>query len=308
MLPGFETHLAEEDHDFLITVLGSGSAGNATLLRVGASAYLIDLGLSATRLCEGARQLGIRAMHPTRKPESRLSLDNGVQLAGALLTHTHDDHVREAALRFLHHNGGILWAHDSHAATLEPSPWFRKLAGAGKVETFSRAPLQLGPSLFVKPLRLPHDSIHTFGFVFHYKAPSGEAHKFSYLADLGEFPSAFVHEVADSDVLALEFNHDEELERRSGRAPATISRVLGPYGHLSNSQAAHALGRVLKASRRRPHHVILLHLSRECNRELLAQSEAQRVLDRYAPCAKIVVAKQDQPLPPISLSGRNGTA
>ncbi len=306
MLPGFETDLAE-NRDFLITVLGSGSAGNSTLLKVGSAAYLIDLGLSATRLCEGATRLGIPALHPTRKQERRVSLDHGVRLEGALLTHTHDDHVREAALRFLHHNGATLWAHDSHAAALEPSPWFGKLAAADKVKTFARAPVQLGPSLFVKALRLPHDSIHTFGFVFHYKSPSGQTHKFSYLADLGEFPSAFVREVADSDVLALEFNHDEELERRSGRAPSTIARVLGPYGHLSNEQAAQALGRILKASRNRPHHVILLHLSRECNRELLAKSEAQKVLDRYAPAAKILVAKQDQALPPISLFGRNGT-
>jgi len=42
-------------------------------------------------------------------------------------------------------------------------------------------------------------------------------------------------------------------------------RVMGNAGHLSNDQALAAIRQVLARSRRAPRHVVLLHLSRQCN-------------------------------------------
>jgi len=36
-----------------------------------------------------------------------------------------------------------------------------------------------------------------------------------------------VEALADVDLLGVEFNHDVEMQRRSGRSPALIARVLG---------------------------------------------------------------------------------
>jgi phosphoribosyl 1,2-cyclic phosphodiesterase len=298
------------DDEFIIRVLGSGSAGNCTVVRAGGAACLIDVGLSATRICEGAGQMGVALAHPTRRRDPARPAGGGavVRLEAALLTHTHEDHVRDAALRLLAHNGATLWAHASHLAQLRAMKWFDALYEARRLQRFTTAPWPLTRSTLVRPLRLPHDSEHTFGFVFVHRTSSGRTHKFSYLADLGEFEPALAKEIADSDVLALEFNHDEEMERCSGRSPATITRVLSSHGHLSNRQAAAALAAILRASSRRlPHHLILLHLSRDCNREELALRAAREVLAAHSPSTTILVARQHEPLPPVNLIGSNGS-
>src|SRR5262249_32307377 len=85
--------------------------------------------------------------------------------------------------------------------------------------------------------------------------------------------------LADVDLLAVEFNHDEELERSSGRSPRLIARVLGDEGHLSNHQAAGLLRAVLaRTPNGRLRHVVQLHLSRDCNRPTLARAAAQAIL------------------------------
>lgn len=85
--------------------------------------------------------------------------------------------------------------------------------------------------------------------------------------------------LADVDLLAVEFNHDVELEYASGRMPRLIARVLGDEGHLSNSQAAELVQAVLARSPNgRPRHLVQLHLSRECNRPSLARAAALAAL------------------------------
>ena len=44
-------------------------------------------------------------------------------------------------------------------------------------------------------------------------------------------------EFTDLDLLALEFNHDEDLQKNSKRPQFLIERIMGNEGHLSNYQA-----------------------------------------------------------------------
>src|SRR5438094_168685 len=82
--------------------------------------------------------------------------------------------------------------------------------------------------------------------------------------------------LSDLDLLALEFNHDESMQMESGRPRDLIDRILGPHGHLSNRQAGALLQAILNCSRRvRPHTIVPLHLSRECNRSALAEAAAR---------------------------------
>ena len=60
-----------------------------------------------------------------------------------------------------------------------------------------------------------------------------------------------VDALADVDLLGVEFNHDVELERYSGRHPVLIARNLGQRGHLSNDQGADFLSALLERSRQR---------------------------------------------------------
>jgi phosphoribosyl 1,2-cyclic phosphodiesterase len=299
------------ENDFLITVLASGSAGNCTLVRDGERAYFLDLGLPARRILESAHRLGIYLEHPRiRAPFDGTERGPAVRAHAALLTHTHDDHVQAAALGLLPQNAMTLYAHRTHVKPLSNHKYFTAVEEQGRLQLFSAAPFQLSAETFAHPIRLSHDSQETFGFVFFHRAPHGREYKFTYLADLGHYDSDIVEAAADSDVLALEFNHDEKMELQSGRSPATIDRVLGPYGHLSNKQAAALLRKILRSShrKRRPHTLILLHLSRECNVPSLALEEARRVVAHDSPETQILVARQDAPLAPVSLVRENGRA
>jgi hypothetical protein len=85
--------------------------------------------------------------------------------------------------------------------------------------------------------------------------------------------------LADVDVLGVEFNHDVAMQRGSGRSPALIARNLGDFGHLSNRQAAGLVRSILqRSSRDRVCHLVLLHLSEQCNRPELAIHEAREVV------------------------------
>jgi phosphoribosyl 1,2-cyclic phosphodiesterase len=100
------------------------------------------------------------------------------------------------------------------------------------------------------------------------------------------------------DLLALEFNHDVEMQRSSGRHPMLIARCLGDEGHLSNEQAAELLSETIRRSTaRRLRQLIQLHLSRQCNRPSLAQAAAQSVIDAIDLDIAIHTALQDRPSP-----------
>lgn len=296
-------------HDFRICVLASGSAGNCTLLCDGEHALLIDVGVSAKTIVEACRRLGVSLHHPRSRLEQNTTSFGQVKPVAALLTHTHSDHVNSGGLSLLPHNKMTLFAHKTHLNTLNGHQHISKLRENSLLEEFRSAPFQITSRTFVQPLRLSHDCLHTFGFVFIHKPARGREHKFSYVADLGTFDDELVDAIADSQVLAIEFNHDEEMERLSGRSPATIERVLGPYGHLSNRDAAALLEKVVRRShpKRRPTDVILLHLSRDCNTPRHALREAKRALARLSWDCRLWVAFQDKPLEPISLLGGNGS-
>jgi hypothetical protein len=163
--------------------------------------------------------------------------------------------------------------------------------------------LPLAAGLTCRPLPVCHDGGPTFGFRFDGRSDLfGNATSLAYLADLGCWDHALIEAASDVDLLALEFNHDVEMEHRSGRMPRLIARVLGDEGHLSNEQAAGFLWEVLRRTRSgRLRHVVQLHLSRDCNHPDLAALAARRILLEYGSTAAVHTACQDTVSPAFRL-------
>jgi phosphoribosyl 1,2-cyclic phosphodiesterase len=276
------------------TVLASGSAGNASLLQAGDFGLLLDLGL-------GPRQLAARlAAHGA----------SWQRVQAALLTHTHGDHWNERTLAHLVRLRIPLYCHPEHEGMLlSYSHGFMALRKAKLVRPYeAHVDLNLAPGLTCRPLPLRHDSAPTFGFRFEGGADLfGEPCRLGYAADLGCWHADLARALADVDLLALEFNHDEMLERSSGRSERLIARVLGDAGHLSNNQAAELLREILRLSEPgKLRHVVQLHLSRECNRRELAVAAARRVLAEYDDQVQIHTARQETAGPSLGLGGVNG--
>ncbi len=271
------------------TVLASGSSGNATLVQANDFGVLIDVGLGPRQFATRLREVG----------SSWSSVD------AVLLTHTHSDHWKDRTFAYLQRAGIPLYCHpDHHPVLLAYSPAFSNLLAAGLVRPFEAwQRLLLAPGLHCQPLPVRHDSGATFGFRLD-GAPDlfGRAPALAYAADLGTWDAPLAEQLADVDLLALEFNHDVSLERSSGRAPRLVARVLGDEGHLSNDQASALVADVLRRSPGRLRHLVQLHLSRDCNRRSLAREAARRALDGTCPEVRLHTAHQHVPGSPLLLS------
>ena len=111
----------------------------------------------------------------------------------------------------------------------------------------------------------------------------------------------------DVDLLGIEFNHDVELQKSSRRPEFLIERNLGDGGHLSNVQAANLLQAVLSRSNHgAPRHVVLLHLSEQCNQPDLALQAARDGLLAAGREAQVHLARQTLASPSILLSAGRG--
>jgi phosphoribosyl 1,2-cyclic phosphodiesterase len=269
------------------TVLASGSGGNASLVQTENFGVLIDAGLGPRQLAARLKAAGLS-----------WSLVQAV-----LLTHTHSDHWKDRTLAHLTRRQIPLYCHpDHHPPLLTYSPAFAGLLSAGLVRPFEAGQdLALAPGLRCRPLPIRHDGGATFGFRLE-GSPDlfGRPVALGYVADLGSWDEDLVGHLADVDLLAVEFNHDVDLEYASGRTPHLIARVLGDEGHLSNEQAAALVQAVLRRSPAgRLQHLVQLHLSRDCNRPALAQKAARAALAGLSTAARVHTAHQDVPTPAL---------
>jgi phosphoribosyl 1,2-cyclic phosphodiesterase len=180
------------------------------------------------------------------------------------------------------------------------------LTDAGLVRPFTPGePLELSAGMTVRPVAVPHDSDPTYGF--RIDGPPGlfePQWSIGYAADLGEARPDLVEAFADVNVLAIEFNHCEHMERASGRPRFLVQRVLGSHGHLSNDQAADAVRAVVRASAPGSlKHVVQLHLSRDCNTPIKAHAAGRAALDEVRSSAAVLTAQQYAASRIISLDG-----
>jgi phosphoribosyl 1,2-cyclic phosphodiesterase len=266
-------------------VLASGSRGNATLIRSGGAGLLIDLGIGPRTLEARLRSVGAGWPH----------------VAAALLTHTHGDHVDDATLHALCRRRVPLYCHEGHRAGLSDRSNFRALDAAGLVRHYDERPFLAPTGAGIEPLELSHDGGPTFGFRVEARTGRGSRGvSLGYVADTGSWTPAMADLLTDVDLLGVEFNHDVEMQVRSGRSPQLIARNLGDRGHLSNRQGAEFVSAVLKRSGRGAvRHLVLLHLSEQCNLPGLALCEARAAVRGTGRKVAVHAARQAPAFPDL---------
>ncbi len=232
------------DADLALCVLSSSSGGNCSALLLGRGEarrlYLIDLGLSPrrTRALLGAVGVG------------------DLPISGVLLTHLDDDHCNPA------------WASPGSGLLSDPAPWYihkRHRGRAQRAGFLHRRTLVFEdgfdlPTARVRVLHTAHDDLGVATFRFECE----HAH-LGFATDVGHAGEDLVRHLHGLDVLAIESNYCPRMQRASARPEFLKRRIMGGHGHLSNQQCAQAVA--LMAPRE---HVVLLHLSRQCNSPPLA--------------------------------------
>ncbi|MFM1801915.1 MAG: putative metallo-hydrolase YycJ [Planctomycetota bacterium] len=271
------------------TVLASGSKGNSALISIDGRHSLIDVGLSARHLGKRLDQFGLRFS----------------QIQEVILTHTHGDHVHGTALEALAKHGVRFWCHDSHVKALKNKPGFQDMVGNGLVSHYRCQPFESLTGLRVAPIELQHGPGQTFGFRVNHDLPGkGLSASIGYLADVGCWNESHVSHFLNCNLLAIEFNHDVQMTRESGRHPMVIHRNLSDDGHLSNDQASELLQLLIQNSTMvKPSEIVLLHISGDCNTEELALKSAQKTVEAVdIGWIPVTAARQDSPLEPMPVS------
>lgn len=275
-----------------LTVLASGSSGNATLVQAGDFGLLIDCGLGERVLSSRLRQrsLSWRAVH------------------ALILTHTHTDHWHKTAMAAVAKHKLPVYCHAAHAQCLHDCcEGFQCSRSQGRVHFYHEGQwLSLGGGMRLLPLTVSHDCEATFAF--RIEGPMGlfgPAWAIGYAADLGSWTVDLAKALADVDLLALEFNHDEQMQRTSRRPEFLKKRVLGDHGHLSNRQAA-AMLRATREHSAEPclRYVVSLHRSRECNEPALVKQTLEECLCGECRPPEYVLAEQHEPTPTIEIGPR----
>jgi phosphoribosyl 1,2-cyclic phosphodiesterase len=189
-----------------ITVLGSGSGGNCTLLESGGTRVLVDVGFGPRSVRRRLREAG-------------LALG---KIDAVLITHGHRDHV--AGLPSLVEQLQIpVFLNEGTREEVA------SLNGTDRQESFeSGSPFAIG-TFEIEAFDVPHDSAQPVGFRF-----SAEGMKGAFATDLGEITSSIIPFLSSCQWLVLESNHDEELLKIGPYPWELKQRVLGRRGHLSN--------------------------------------------------------------------------
>lgn len=234
-----------------LTVLGSGSSGNCAVVSTGETTLLIDAGLSARQIVTRLAMIGT-------------SIDD---VDGILLSHEHGDHTC-----------GIDVLCRKRAIPLLCTPLTQESV-AGTLDARCKPRWQLmetGSSFQFRDLRVqsfsvPHDAVDPVGFVVE-----DQESRLGVLSDVGFITNLIRERLRGAHSLFIESNYDTKLLEADTKRPWSIKqRISSRHGHLSNDQVAELVEAVAHDEL---HHVLLGHLSDDCNNPELAISRVHEAL------------------------------
>jgi phosphoribosyl 1,2-cyclic phosphodiesterase len=240
--------------------LGSGSSGNAMVVRSAGTAVMLDCGFGVAEANRRLARLGMQ-------------MD---ELDAIIVTHEHSDHIGGVARLARRHDIPV-WM--SHGTWRGLESMFEDIK-VNLVE--GHAAFSVGDVL-VEPFPVPHDAREPAQYVF-----SDGSVRLGVLTDTGEGTRHIERTLATCDAIVLECNHDVDMLARSNYPARLRRRISSRVGHLDNAAAATLLSTVGGS---RLQHIIAAHLSEQNNTPELARAALAAALD----CAPdwIGVAYQD---------------
>ena len=272
-----------------LSVLGSGSTGNAVLIVAGNTRVLVDAGLSAKEI---ARRLSLMGEDVQR-------------LDAVLVTHEHGDHA--GGLRVL--LGSVDCPVYISAQTLDAyvserfnvsndEPRRRAKALRDRVETIqSSRDFRIGEIDF-HPFTIPHDAVDNFGFTATHQGV-----KIATVMDFGHMTTLVTERLRGCAAIVIESNHSRDMLKACENYPWDLKqRILSRLGHLSNEDLADWLKDGFDGCAR---YIVLAHLSLRANNPYLAKISAEVALRErtplFPPETEFLLSSPKEPTPWIEV-------
>ena len=260
--------------------LFSGSDGNCCFLEVDNRRYLIDAGFSGKKIESNLKILGI--------DPSTIDL--------IFLTHEHIDHIKGVGVLARKYNipvyaNKLTWQNMTKCGEISSDLKFH----------FEKEESKIFDNVVVNSFGVSHDAINPQFYTFEC-----DGKRVSILTDTGYVSDKMIDYVKDSHTIVYESNHEENV-LLSGPYPwTTKQRILSDMGHLSNTDSANYLTKIVGDNTK---NVFLAHLSEQNNTKELARMAADMTLkhkdidcvleaDKTIDCNnKIVIMDTDPAIP-----------
>jgi phosphoribosyl 1,2-cyclic phosphodiesterase len=253
-----------------VSILGSGSRGNAALVTTSRVRVLVDAGFSFRSLCKRMAEIG----------ESADSLD------AVLISHEHSDHISGLPVLSRKTKAPIYMT----GRTADAIDWGEKKPDERQphIEKYEAGAKLVIGDLEIETFTIPHDAVDPVGFTFRQNG-----FKVGLATDLGYMTESIKRYIHGCDMLVLESNHDLEMLKVGPYPWFVKQRVMSRVGHLSNQAVSDYLSTEFDLQTRI---LVLAHLSGNNNHPEIARMFADQALQQAgAAQTRLLVADQDRP-------------
>ena len=241
-----------------VSVIASGSKGNAAILLFNEKVVLIDAGVTCSYIKDKLESLNI------------------TKIDYVLLTHVHVDHI-----------GGLKQIIKTYNPKIFLSlGMYEELAI--KLDNYEIIESDFNiDDLNVEIIKTSHDVKDSNGYIFNHNNIS-----VVYITDTGYINTKYHQKLKNKNMYIIESNHDIE-KLMNGKYPYYLKqRILSDEGHLSNKDCSYYLKTFIGNLTT---NIILIHLSEENNSEELAYNELKKVLNEInRDDINIIISKQKE--------------
>lgn len=240
-----------ENKGFNISVLASGSSGNATFIETPKRKILVDCGLTGKKTAQLMTSIG-RDLH---------------DVDTLLVTHEHRDHTKGV---------GILARKYHLDVYANEATWQAMMPIVGNIPTAQQHIIEPGElktfsDIDVMSFNVSHDAANPQFYAFQ-----KDGKQFVILTDTGYVSDKLRHLLKNASAYLIESNHDLELLRMGPYPWSLKQRILSDEGHLSNNDGALAVSEMIGDHTKQ---IYLGHLSHENNMKQIAYETAFQIME-----------------------------
>lgn len=236
-----------------VSVLASGSTGNATLIQTPQHNVLMDAGISGRKTKDLLATVGV----------------NIEDIDMIFLSHDHIDHSGGLGVLIRRYSQINAYANSGTWQYLIDTNKIGKLP-IDQINSFEPGKIKSFGDLEVTSFATSHDAAEPQYYVFN----SG-GKRFACLTDTGYVSTNVKSQIEAADGYLMEFNYDNMMLRRGPYSWALKQRIMSDVGHLSNEQAGETLLDVVKSNTK---NIFLAHRSQHNNTQYKAHETALDIL------------------------------